>query len=155
MRLACIFLTALIVAPAPALACQQLPSVYFWRGSAAVNEDGKAVLRDFAQQMTTRFDEVQAIRIVGHSDRTGPRAARERIAQQRARAVRDILLAYGIPEPVMSVAGAGDRQLLLETEDNVPEQQNRRAEVRLVFKPNVLEARRIADSKDGRPVPMC
>lgn len=134
MRCAWLLPTALLLLmPAPAPACQQLPSVYFWGGSTEINADGQAVLRGFAQQTLGGLGRVQAIRVIGHSDRTGSRAARERISLLRAQTVRDYLIASGLPGHLVSASGASDTQPLVETADNVREQLNRRVEVELTL----------------------
>lgn len=135
MRHAWLALTALLLlTPSAAPACQQLPSVYFWGGSTEIHADRQAALRGFAQQALGRLDTIQSICVIGHSDRTGSRAARERISRLRAATVRDFLIASGIPERLISASGASDTQSLVETEDNVREPLNRRVEIQL-FQP--------------------
>ncbi len=69
--------------------------------------------------------------IVGHTDTMGPEARNERLALRRAEVVRAALIAMGIPPSAVSVAGRGERELAVATDDEVPEPRNRRAEIKL------------------------
>jgi outer membrane protein OmpA-like peptidoglycan-associated protein len=69
------------------------------------------------------------LRIVGHSDRSGPAASNRRTSLQRAEAVRAYLAQRGIAAGAMSIAGRGEEQPIIPTEDGVREPQNRRVEI--------------------------
>jgi outer membrane protein OmpA-like peptidoglycan-associated protein len=149
---------SLLVAGWPAAACQSLPMVFFPYGSSVPHPEGAAALASFAQQASTRLDDVEQIRIVGHADRTGSRSSRQRIAERRAASVRDVLIGLGIPERLLVASGAADRQPLYETEDNVREPTNRRVELRLVMSKTGLAnaaAQRAAALAKGEPIPLC
>ena len=148
----------LLVAASPAAACQSLPMVFFPYGATDPHPEGVAALNGFAVQASARLDDLEQIRIVGHADRTGSRSSRERIAVRRAASVRDILMGLGIPERLLVVAGAADRQPLYETGDNVREPMNRRVELHLVMSKAGLAnaaAARAAALAGGEPIPLC
>ena len=153
-----LLLPGLLCVAAPASACQSLPMVFFGFDSTTPHPEGLAALADFAQQQGSRTGEIEAIRVIGHSDRTGSRAARERVALARAATVRDALLAYGLPARLITIASAGDRAPLAETADNVREPQNRRVELQIVWTAAArvaAAARREAAIKAGEPIPIC
>ena len=146
----------LLLAAAPAQACQSLPMIFFGFDSIAPTPHGVASLSGFAGQIQP--DEVEQIRIVGHSDRTGSPASRERIALARAAYVRDALMALGLPARLLTAVGAADRQPLHATDDGVREPQNRRVELQVIWTEAAnagARARREAAIKAGEPVPMC
>ncbi|HEX8643838.1 MAG TPA: OmpA family protein [Allosphingosinicella sp.] len=149
---------ALAAVPEPAAACQQLPMAFFDFGSAALRGHEIARLRYFADQMRVQSGEIELIEVVGHSDRTGSPAARERIARRRAEAVRDLLVSLGLPAGIVSASGAADRRPLAETDDHVREPQNRRVELAVTFTPQAraaAAARREEAIARGEGVPMC
>ena len=150
---------ALVAAvPGPAPACQQLPIVYFWGGSSEINELGREALDGFAAQVVTRQRDLAAIRVTGHSDRTGTAAARRRIALRRATAVGDYLQARGVLPNLLRIEGASDSRPMVETADGVREPQNRRVEIAFSYTPEAvadMTRRREADAAVGRPAPLC
>jgi outer membrane protein OmpA-like peptidoglycan-associated protein len=134
-------LAGLALSPGRAAACQQFPIVYFRGGSTIINPDGQAGLRGFAQQALERLNGIRSIRIVGHSDRTGSRAARQRISLLRAQAVRDVLIASGVPARLLAASGAGDSQPSIETADRTREPMNRRVELEVAYSPDAAASR--------------
>ena len=69
--------------------------------------------------------------VVGHTDRVGAVEANDRLGLQRAQSVRDRLVAAGAAPDRISVAGRGEREPLVATDDEVPEPRNRRVEIKL------------------------
>ena len=105
------------------------PKIYFETGSAAIGAEGTAALDRFALWALGTGDRLRRIRVTGHSDRTGSRNVRERIALARARMTADALFARGIPSGIVEVVGAADRQPEAGTADHVREPLNRRVEL--------------------------
>ena len=70
------------------------------------------------------------IAVVGHTDRVGRLEANDALSLQRAEAVRDKLVTAGVVA-VLEVAGRGEREPLVDTEDEVAEPANRRVEINL------------------------
>lgn len=126
---------AILMFPYKASACQQLPVIYFRAGSAAIDNNGQAALRGFSQQALSRLEELHAIRVTGHSDRTGPKSVRLRISQARADAVRTFLIALGIPARLLVAIGAGDSQPSGDAGENIREPQDRGVELNLSHLP--------------------
>jgi outer membrane protein OmpA-like peptidoglycan-associated protein len=90
-------------APAPARAAPTAAypaKVFFDVGEATINEAGKKTILDFAQMIKGNQDMLD---IVGYTDQTGDSAQNQEIAKQRAKVVRDALVAAGVPESRMSL----------------------------------------------------
>jgi OmpA-OmpF porin, OOP family len=69
--------------------------------------------------------------VTGHTDRVGSLEANDRLSLQRAQAVRDRLVAAGATPARISVAGRGEREPAVPTDDEVAEPRNRRVEIKL------------------------
>ncbi len=69
--------------------------------------------------------------VIGHTDRVGSVEANDRLSLQRAQAVRELLVAAGVARELISVAGRGERETLVDTADEVAEPRNRRVEIKL------------------------
>lgn len=84
--------------------------------------DAEAAARVKAPQTTVAVD--------AHSDRSGTAAANHRSSRLRADAVRNYLVAKGIPADRIEVRAWGEERPLIATADGVREPQNRRVDVR-------------------------
>jgi len=67
--------------------------------------------------------------LIGHTDRVGAVPYNDALSHKRAERVREELLKLGIPKVRISIAGRGEREPLIQTEDEVPEPRNRRVEI--------------------------
>lgn len=103
--------------------------VFFDSSEAEISRDSSAVLERLLAEW--RRGGFTRVRLVGHSDRSGPAVANLRMSRDRAEAIRDWLLAQGMPATALQVQALGERQPIIPTEDGVREPQNRRVEVRL------------------------
>ena len=116
-------------APAPAPQAAQ-PAVYlvlFDFDKSNINAAGQAVINqviaDFNANKST------AISVTGHTDRAGSAAYNEKLSERRADAVREALIAGGIPAEAITTAWKGESENAVPTADGVKEQANRRAEI--------------------------
>lgn len=114
-------------AAAPAQEARPAFLVFFDWGKAEIRQDWTPVLDEavaaWRQRSGTR------LLLSGHSDRSGAPAANRLAAKRRAEAVRDYLIARGVPAAAIDVAVIGEAQPIVPTEDGVREAQNRRVEV--------------------------
>ena len=99
-------------APATPAVVGGLPAkVYFDTGSAAIGGDGASSISRAATEAKAANAKVE---ITGYTDKTGDPAVNEELAKNRAKAVRDALVAAGVAEasvtmkPPAFVTGAGN-----------------------------------------------
>ncbi|HEY9810780.1 MAG TPA: OmpA family protein [Halomicronema sp.] len=80
--------------------------IYFDSGSATVNpsyEKNLKEIKEFLNQYPQKY-----LKIIGHSDRTGNKAANQRVAVLRATAVRDALVKQGVDPKRLQIFGNGN-----------------------------------------------
>lgn len=71
------------------------------------------------------------ITVIGHTDTMGTLESNDLLSLQRAETVRDLLLQAGVRAATLDVSGRGEREPVVPTADEVPEQKNRRVEINL------------------------
>ncbi|WP_432697138.1 OmpA family protein [Marinobacterium sp. YM272] len=102
--------------------------VRFVTGSATeLTPDSAAVIQAMLTDLANR--PAPEIRVVGHTDSVGSIEANDRLSKQRAETVVDILGREGISLDLLEAAGRGERELAVQTGDNVAEPDNRRVEI--------------------------
>jgi len=74
---------------------------------------------------------VPEISVIGHTDRVGSLQDNDRLSLQRAQTVRDLLVQAGVDASTISIAGRGERDPEVATQDEVPSVLNRRVEINL------------------------
>ncbi len=101
--------------PAAQAAHQEIVSLYFELGSAVPSADAGRKL----ERLVTHARAYPGVRLTvsGYHDRSGDAAVNEELAKQRARAVRDLLVAAGVPEdrivlrkPFVTTGDGNDRE---------------------------------------------
>ena len=65
------------------------------------------------------------MRVIGHTDSVGGRAANRRLAVKRARTVADALVAAGLPPDLIEIDDTGEAEPPVATGAGVPEPLNR------------------------------
>ena len=102
--------------------------VYFEFGSSV---DFIAASRPVLDQLRSylRSHPAPEIVVIGHTDRVGSVQANDLLSRQRAETVRGFLLEAGFQAGSMEVAGRGEREPLILTQDEVAEPLNRRVEI--------------------------
>lgn len=100
-----------VIAPAPAVtpaapaAIVGLPAkVHFALGSSVLSADERVAITTAAEAITR--DSLR-VAVTGYTDRTGNLAANEALAQRRATAVRDALIAGGVPASSIEMRAPG------------------------------------------------
>lgn len=117
--------------PAPQIAAAPDPfTVYFAFDSAAVDAAGNGVIDD---AVATADDlGIVDFSITGHADRSGAEDYNLQLSLLRADAIRSALIARGVKEGGISVAGRGEAEPAVPTADGVREPANRRVEIILL-----------------------
>ncbi len=127
------------VQPAPAFRRYELAAdVLFDFNSATLRPEASAALSGILSQMRQTFP-YPRIQVEGHTDSVGTDAYNDRLSLARAEAVRDWLMANGIPPNAITTRGLGKRQPLApnafpDGRDN-PEGRARNRRVVLIASP--------------------
>ena len=101
--------------------------VFFDWDEAELRNDAAAILDDAAKAY--RAYGLVRVMVAGHTDTSGPEAYNDRLSRQRAAAVREALVARGVPATNIVSGAYGENEPLVPTEDGVREPQNRRVEI--------------------------
>jgi outer membrane protein OmpA-like peptidoglycan-associated protein len=118
-----IFGTALTAQPvAPAIY-----TLYFINDSDQLTPDSKPAFEKVFTEVQQR--KAPEVVVTGHTDTMGDPAYNDRLSLERAKAVSKLFVAHGIPVASVSVAGRGQRELLVQTPPNKSEPLNRRVEI--------------------------
>lgn len=117
-------------APAPEPAPVKIPGpfmVFFDFDKSAITADAQSIIERAAR--VYRDHGTARINANGHADRAGTEVYNQALAQRRAEAVRDALIAEGVPASRIRIRSFGETSPLVPTEDGVREWQNRRVEI--------------------------
>lgn len=101
--------------------------VYFEGGSDILTAASAAELLAIKREIAER--PASEVMVIGHTDTVGSTDANDKLSQKRAAAVREILVAAGVPAQKIETAGRGERELLVKSDDEVAEPKNRRVEI--------------------------
>lgn len=101
--------------------------LYFLNDSNELTPESKTLLPAILQEVARR--PAPEVVVTGHTDRVGTVEHNDRLSLERARAVRDQLVAVGLDPAHIEVTGRGEREPLVPTEDEVAEPRNRRVEI--------------------------
>jgi outer membrane protein OmpA-like peptidoglycan-associated protein len=101
--------------------------IFFDWGKQEIRGEDKAVLDKAADEWRARPG--SNLQVTGFSDRSGPGVVNLRASKRRAIAVRDYLVARGVPAYAIILHAYGEQQPVVATEDGVREVQNRRVEI--------------------------
>jgi outer membrane protein OmpA-like peptidoglycan-associated protein len=104
-----------------------LGDVLFDTGQASL-KPGAATTIDRLAQFMRDYPE-RAVRIEGHTDSVGSDDLNQRLSERRADAVRDALLARGMPSQRITTRGFGETMPIAGNDDPGGRQQNRRVEI--------------------------
>ncbi|MDA8708239.1 OmpA family protein [Hellea sp.] len=103
---------------------QEIIYYEFNKGQSAETRNAVNRILDIGQ-----FCNVDNIRVVGHTDRSGSAAYNLGLSQRRAKDARDELVRQGIAGERITSEGKGETENFVPTADGVKEQLNRRTEV--------------------------
>lgn len=106
-------------------------NLLFYTGTANLKPESMGALLDVSKVLKEATD---AVKIIGHTDSDGDDASNQKLSQERADAVKTILVKqYGIDESKITVEGRGETQPITENKSAEGKAQNRRVE--FIFKP--------------------
>jgi len=118
---------------AHAIAAQPIRPVsfllYFQEGTDEFTPASRAAFKKVLAEVARR--KAAEITVIGHTDTVGKVEFNDMLSLKRAERVRKHFSdrGIGIPAHLISTAGRGERELLVQTGDEVPEPRNRRVEI--------------------------
>jgi outer membrane protein OmpA-like peptidoglycan-associated protein len=101
--------------------------LYFLGNSDELTAESKLEIPKIFAEIAARA--APEVVVVGHTDRQGSLEYNDALSLRRAERVRADLVQRGIARDSLVVAGRGEREPLVPTEDEVPEPRNRRVEI--------------------------
>jgi peptidoglycan-associated lipoprotein len=105
------------------------PIVYFGYDSDVVSEEGRAVLKYYAEKLQAQPD--VRVKLEGHTDERGSPEYNLALGERRAKAVAEVLMLYGVSPERIDVVSYGEARPAVEGHDETAWSKNRRVE--LVF----------------------
>lgn len=113
-----------------------IPSdVSFDTGRADIKPNFRGILDQFASGLSSQPN--TEVRIIGHTDSTGPDELNNRLSLQRAEATRNYLVARGVNAQQVFTAGRGETEPLADNSTEQGRARNRRVEIFLGERANV------------------
>lgn len=101
--------------------------LYFLEGSDEFTPESRVELEKMLAELRERG--APDVLVIGHTDRVGTEQFNDSLSLQRAERVRGELVKLGIAEARVQIAGRGEREPLVPTDDEVAEPRNRRVEI--------------------------
>ncbi len=106
-------------------------NLLFFTGTANLKPESMGALLDVSKVIK---EASSTVKIIGYTDSDGNDAANLKLSEQRAEAVKDILIKqYGIDEKMLTTEGRGEDRPIAENTSSEGKAQNRRVE--FIFKP--------------------
>jgi len=102
-------------------------TLYFLEGKDEFTPESRQIIVQAVAEIARR--PAPEIVVIGHTDRVGTVPFNDALSLRRAGRVRDELVKLGIARDRITVAGRGEREPLVPTEDEVAEPRNRRVEI--------------------------
>ena len=101
--------------------------ITFDTASATLRPESLPVVQEIAAMMAANPG--LRVRVEGHTDNTGTASANTRLSEQRANAVRSMLVGLGVAEGRVEAVGRGPSQPVASNDTETGRQQNRRVEL--------------------------
>jgi outer membrane protein OmpA-like peptidoglycan-associated protein len=103
--------------------------LYFITGTDILTEESRRQLPDILASI--QGYPAPEVSVTGHTDTVGSAESNERLALDRAEAIRAELLRVGLDRDLIEVRSHGETELLVPTPDDTDEPRNRRVEVKV------------------------
>ena len=114
-----------------ALAIQPPPPIhfilFFEKDSTRLNSESLGQITNIVAAIRKRAS--IHVSVIGHTDTLGDKLYNQNLSARRATAVRDLLIQNGVVGDYIETTSHGDKNLLINTGDNVGEPKNRRVEI--------------------------
>ena len=104
--------------------------IYFDTNSAAINARGQLIVKNVAYVVANAGP--TRVTVIGKTDRVGAPPANMALSQRRADAVRDALIAAGVPAARIDTSWTGEGKQQVATADDAAEPRNRVVDVTVV-----------------------
>ena len=101
--------------------------VFFGLDSTKIDPDAAATITDAAN--VAKSIPNSRVTVTGFTDTTGSMAYNQALSVRRANAVRDGLIANGVPAQSINVVGSGEQSLLVQTGNQTNQPKNRRVSI--------------------------
>jgi len=125
-------------APPPQLQRITLDSkVLFDFDKAVLRPEGKDAIDGQVVGSLSRIQKLEIVLVTGHADRLGSETYNQKLSERRADAVRDYLVAKGVPREKIETLGVGEKQPVVQCDQKALKalieclQPNRRVEVQV------------------------
>lgn len=105
--------------------------LHFDFGKSILNKQDRKRLDDLARYIKTD-PALKYIDITGHTDNVGRKRSNDKLGQRRSKAVRDYLMAKGVPANLFKLKSLGERKPKASNRTDKGRAINRRARIRLV-----------------------
>jgi outer membrane protein OmpA-like peptidoglycan-associated protein len=99
----------------------------FEQNGTRLTPESAAMVEEIRLEITKRA--APEVTVIGHTDHEGSEEANLLLSQNRAEAVRDILVAGDVSAQIIQVVGRGELEPEVATADGVAEPRNRRVEI--------------------------
>ncbi len=124
-----------VPAPAPAPAPMQVKKTktlgagaLFALNKSSLSDAGKAELDALAAGLA-QMDEVNSVKVVGHTDSTGAASYNQSLSVKRAETVKAYLVSKGVDPALISASGMGESQPVADNSTREGRAKNRRVEI--------------------------
>lgn len=101
--------------------------LYFEEGSTNILEESKDTLSELFEEVSKR--KAVEVQVTGHTDTVGRDVDNDRLSAERAETIKEMLIRCGLQASFIRAVGRGERELFIQTPDNVREPRNRRVEI--------------------------
>ena len=103
--------------------------IFFEFNSATLRPEGRALLDKVGAALAS--DELTSFRfsVEGHTDNIGSEKYNHSLSTQRAYAVKEYLVARGVPEDRLGTIGHGENEPVADNSSDIGRQRNRRVEL--------------------------
>jgi outer membrane protein OmpA-like peptidoglycan-associated protein len=108
--------------------------IHFAFNKAAIRPESYPVVNEILDSIKGR-DEIESVRIEGHTDSVGSDAYNQKLSEQRANAVKSYMIDHGYPAEKITAAGMGESQPIGDNATKAGRAQNRRVEFHLTIRP--------------------